>query len=272
MHTHFRLLTIAASLLSLFVITSDASAQGLIWSLPEVGSWVRYEGNYSQVVRRPNATAGDLQLQWTRHLTIKSLESVEEPFEGEIQPCRWIELKVTTAQQAAVLEPGPGGARTFKVLVPERLIQGTVLDGRNILVAHIPVVRGYRKIGDEDPQPIESDVLQVYPVISFVQHYRNLEADSAGPTTVDLPIGSVSATLMKGDRTMESPTSRSMNTAQLWRSDDVPFGLAKWIVKDVLEQKFATQPRTEFRETTEVNIEMTATEVGTAAVTEIDLR
>ncbi len=257
-------------LLTLLSLGHVAQAQGLIWNLPEVGTWVRYEGTYAQVVSRPNSTEGDLQLQWTRHLTIASLESVEESYEGEIQPCRWIEIKVVTAPQAAVLEPGPGGARTYKVLVPERAIRGQVNDDRNIIVSHLPIVRGYRRIGDEDPQPIETGALQVYPAITFLRHYRHLEADSSGPMTIDLPIGAVSATLLKGELVMESPTTRSTNTAQIWRSDDVPFGLAKWIVKDVREQKFATQSRTELRETMVVNVEMTATEVGMGAQTEIE--
>lgn len=263
--------SLGAVLLTLVVMPGQSSAQGLIWNVPEEGAWVRYEGTYSQLVRRPNSTEGDLELSWTRHLTIKSLNSVEDEFEGTAQPCRWIEIKVITAQAAAVLNPGPGGTRVYKVLVPEAEIRGQINDERNIIVSHLPVVRGYRKLGNEAPQPIESGVLQIYPAVSYLRHYRSLEQQSADPEAVDTAAGPMSGTALRGEMTMESPITRSTNTAQMWRTDDVPFGLAKWIIKDVREEKFATQPRAEFRETMEVNIEMSVAETGIGAETELDV-
>lgn len=247
-----------------------ARAQGLIWSLPEDGAWVRFEGTYKQLVRRPDSTAGDLQLQWTRHLIIKSVGTAEEAYQDQVQPCRWIEIKVITGQEKeGLIDAGPGGTLICKILVPESAITGEVLDAEGILISHIPVVRGFSKIGDQDPQPIETGVFQIYPLVSFLQHYRNLASESDDAVQEQIPTGVVSASVWKGSLTMESRTNRSTNQGQIWRTSDVPFGLAKWYVRDVREEKHPTQSRDLFRETMEVEIEMAAHEIGTGAETEL---
>ncbi|MCA9074892.1 MAG: hypothetical protein KDA93_07665 [Planctomycetaceae bacterium] len=267
----FSVLSVTVVLISI-VAVDHVQAQGLIWNLPPDGSWVRYEGTYSQLVRRPNSTEGDLTLEWTRHLTIKSVGTSDEQIGDETVPCRWLEFKVVTAQPAAILEPGPGGDRIYKILVPERSILGRVNDDANIIVSFIPVVRGYRKIGDEDPQPIESGVFQIYPMVSYLRHYRQLEAESDTPQQTDIPLGVVPAVALRGRMITESTETRSTNEGNLWRSEDVPFGLAKWAVRDTREEKHATQSRDLFRETMEVSIEMSAHESGKDAVTELDVQ
>jgi hypothetical protein len=266
-----RVLICSVAMLGLLA-DAQTHAQGLIWTLPDDGAWVRYEGTYSQLVRRPDAAEGDLRLEWTRHLTIKSVGTVEEEYQGKAQPCRWLEFKVTTAEASALLDagPGPGGERIYKILVPESAVMGRIHDDAGILVSFLPVVRGYRKLGDEPPQPIESGVFQLYPVVSFLRHYRQVEADAQRPEPVDLPLGTVAAVPHKGSMTVESTETRSTNEATLWRSEEVPFGLAKWTVRDVRAEKFPTEPRDAFRETVEVSVEMSAHEVGSGAVSEID--
>jgi hypothetical protein len=252
--------------------SGQARAQGLLWSLPPDGSWVRYEGTFSQLVRRPNSTEGDLQLQWTRHVTIKSVGTVEEEFRGAVQPCRWIEIKVVTGQvKEGLIDAGPGGVGIYKLLVPEQFIRGQQFDDANILVSYIPVARGYRQLGEESPQPVESGVFQLYPYVEYLHHYRNLEPDGAGPQPLQIPLGDVTATLYRGSMTTESTITRATNEGQIWRSEDVPFGVAKWVVRDVREEKHPTQSRDLFRETTEVSIEMAAHATGTDAETELDV-
>ena len=264
-----RLFTLCSLLLCL-LLANPVHAQGLLWSLPEDGTWVRYEGSYTQNVRRPNSTQGDLKLTWTRHLTIKSVGSSEEAYDEQIQPCRWIEIKVVTGRDfEGLVDAGPGGTRIYKLLVPEAAITGQILDDEGILVSHIPVVRGYRKLGDEDPQPITSGVFQIYPIVSFLQHYRNLAAETTEAEQLQVTSGFVNAVSWKGQLTMEGRTTRSRNEAEMWRSDDVPFGVAKWIVRDLREEKHPTQSRDLFQETTEVIVEMEAAEIGAGAETEV---
>lgn len=264
-----RSLTLLSTLLCL-LSAHAACAQGLLWSLPEDGAWVKYEGEYKQLVRRPNSTQGDLSLKWTRHLTIKSVGTSEEAYRNEVQPCRWIEFKIVTGNvNEGLIDAGPGGTRIYKVLVPEAALAGQILDAEGIVVSHIPVVRGYRKIGNEDPQPIASGVFQVYPAISYLQHYRELAPESADSEQLQTTAGIVGAVSWKGQLMMESRTTRSTSEAQMWRSDEVPFGLAKWIVRDLREEKHPTQSRDLFRETMEVTVEMAAAEIGTGAETEL---
>ena len=71
---------------------SGVSAQGLIFNLPEDGKMVEYEGTLTQ------GTSADDEspLSWTCQLTIKSVGRENAEFQGESQPCRWLEIKVLT--------------------------------------------------------------------------------------------------------------------------------------------------------------------------------
>ncbi|MEW4529443.1 hypothetical protein [Maioricimonas sp. JC845] len=264
-------LSLAVALLASF-LADVASAQGLLWKLPEDGTSVRYEGKYRQTVQRPNSTEGPLRLEWTRYLWIKSVGTVSAEFNGESVPCRWLELKVVTGHAAAgIIEPGPGGQRIYKILVPESAIQGrthaTIGEGRELFIAYLPIVKGYHKIGDGPVQPIEEEVFQIYPVLSLLRHFRDLEA--AGNETVDTPAGQFDATRYTGTMTTETLTSRTTTSCEMWRSDNAPFGVVKWIARVKLEKKNSTEPRSSFRESNESVEEMSLQEVVGQAEAEI---
>ena len=58
----------------LLVGEQTATAQGLIWKLPKDGTWVEFEGEYSQTEFRPNSPDGDLKPEpWSRRLRISSV-------------------------------------------------------------------------------------------------------------------------------------------------------------------------------------------------------
>lgn len=256
----------AALLLSLAV---PVRAQGLLWTLPEDGSWIRYEGTYTQTVRRPDSSQGPLELKWTRYITIKSVGKEQAEFRGQIQPCRWIELKTETGKTAeGVLDAGPGGVQMYKLLVPESEIRGTINapvgEGRELFAADIPIVKGLRKIGDEPAAPMESGVFQLYPTISLLRHYREL-AGSGAAASVNVPAGDVQARGFKGETVVETPQYRSTNTCDLLRTSELPFGLAKWTAKVVTETKNSTEARTAFRESATLVEEMQAVSKGTGA-------
>jgi len=268
--------TLAWGLLAALLLlpSKPASAQGLIWNLPKDGTWVRYEGTYKQVEFRPNSTEGDVALDWIQHLTIKSVGSETVERNGRMVPCRWIELKVVTGKPSeAGVDPGPVGARIFKVLVPEGRIEGKLTDQDQIPVSFIDVVKGYRKIGDGDVKPIESGALQVFPLIALVMHYQALEADGSEPIDPQIPLGPVQTRQFKATSRYESPTNRTINEAMLWRTvpgdESVPFGLAKWTAKSVREAKDTSQPRSAFAPVSEVTVEMSAHEVGDGATSEL---
>ena len=252
----------------LLVGGKSATAQGLIWKLPQDGTWVEFEGEYSQTDFRPDSPDGDLKPEpWSRRLRISSVGQQMAEFNGKMELCRWIELEVRTGRSdGGVINTGPAGARIYKVLIPESKIIDSTTDGNGIPISMIPIVKGYRKIGDGNSDPIplndnKSGVLQIFPVISLLRHYKTLEPISDQPEDADINIPDITARRYRAVKTMESPTSRSTHTAQLWRSPDMPFGLARWSVKILREEKGSTEPRSAFKRVSEFSIEMKAGKV-----------
>jgi hypothetical protein len=252
------------------VLSQSASAQGLLWRLPpEDGTWVRYEGTYKQVVRRPNSTEGDLSLEWRRNIEVKSVGQETAEVNGRQEPCRWVEIKVVTGKVLeGIIDAGPGGTRIYKVLVPESAIHGKLNDAQGIFVEYIPIVKGFKKLGDEPAAPIESQVFQLFPVASLLRHFRNLASE--GEQSLDVPaVGTITATLYKGEMQMETLTNRSTNSAEIWVSEALPFGVAKWTARAVTQEKNPTDARATFRPAVELTEEMTALEVGRGAESEL---
>lgn len=248
-----------------------ASAQGLIRKLPAAGTWVRYEGTYSQEESQSGA-AGKAAVEWTRHLWLKSLESETAEYEGKMEQCRWFEIKILTGKKSEMgIDTGPVGERIYKVLVPESRISAAPADKDGIPASFLPIVKGYRKIGKGAVKPFKAAVLQVYPVISLLMHYKPAKT-SVGPQAEDVTIilgGQIKATKITGNYVMESLTRRSTNDGQVWLSDDVPFGLAKWHVDLIREAKPDDNPREAFEQVNKISVDMQAAEKGTDAQSDL---
>lgn len=260
-------LTIVAGLAG----SQTAQAQGILWSLPPDGTWVRMEGTLQQTEIRPDAAAGNLVIQWLRHVTIKSVGKEDAEFNGETVPCRWIEIKVVTGKESeAGIDPGPVGTRIVKALVPESRITGKTTYGDAVPVAYIPVVKGWRKMGEGPVEPINSNVLNIYPLLSPLMHYRKLDAaEGDEDPMVKLP-DVTSAKKYTGQMTVESQTTRTENTGEFWAAENAPFGLAKWKVKEVRSGKDRAQSRDEFKPLCEVALELSAQATGADAQSEIE--
>ena len=252
--------------MALAVTGTPASAQGLIWSLPADGSWVRYEGKYSYIERREDSPVKDIA-PWTKHITIQSVGKEKRDINGKMTDCRWIEIIVATGRDSEEgLATGPLGTWKYRVLIPEPAVVGDlVADG--IPVSMLPVVEGYRKLGSFPVEPLKSSVLQVYPVISLLEHYRQWDGEAAPPADAGVQLGdtAIQASKRMAKLVVESPQFRSTNTGELWFSKDVPFGLAKWKVTVLREEKDSVKPRTEFQAASELIEEMTARATGTDA-------
>jgi len=235
-----------------------ANAQGLLWSLPEDGRAVRFEGDFRQVEFRPDSAQGDLELTWKRNLTLRSVGQEMAEFGGKNVPCRWIEIKVETGKETDTgLDTGPIGARLYKVLVPESRVIAKQHDADSIPHSFIPIVKGYRRNEDNESEEIQSKVLQVYPLFAFVRHFEKLEGGQE-PEDLDILGRTVAAQKWVGKSEKESLTSRSVSESTLWRSSDVHFGLAKWSVKMTRYAKDQIAARSEFRPVSEVTVEMSA--------------
>ena len=257
------------------------SAQGLIWSLPEQeGTWVRYEGEYRQIEFRPGVATGNQTFNWRRNVTIKSLVTPEEHktamYRGKPVACRWIEIKVETGKPGEQgLDTGPGGARLYKVLIPESRVFGTLVDNKSvdadgIPVSFLPIIRGYRKLGNRKEEAIQTKVLQIYPSISLLKHYKVLRPETGEPEDPALEaLGAVNAIKWGGAETLQSRVSQSEHSSEIWLSREVPFGLARWSVKVTRSRKRETDPRDDFTKRTEATVEMKAVAPGTDAKSEL---
>ncbi len=265
---------VGSMVLALVLCSSSASAQGILWKLPEGDkTWCRYEGTYKQTVRRPESAEGDLTLEWVRHLTIKSLSTEDAEYKGNTVPCRWIEIKLLTGHvNEGIVDAGPGGNRIYKLLVPVSEIRGTVTEplsaNREMFVSYIPVVKGYRKIGDEPAAALEGQVFDLYPMVSYLRHFRTLES-TGDEEVVQTPFKDLNGTLQKGTLVSETPTLRTTTAAEMYRSDESPFGLAKWTAKINTETKQSTAARTTFVASMEIVETMALNAVGEDAESEL---
>ena len=267
------MLRFSALLVCLLTVSSGlpAQAQGLLWNLPEDGTQIKVEGTYEQTIFRPQSTQGNLELSWLRHMTIRSVGKKDAEYKGEMQPCRWIEIKVQTGSQSADgVATGSVGERIYRVLVPESVIRGSVNDPEGLPVSYIPIVEGYRKTNDRDltPKPINSKVLQIYPIISLIRHYKTM-TESDIEQTVQIGAMDVVAKELTGQLVQESSTRRFTHKTTLLRSDQVPFGLAQWEVQINEERKADVQTRDEFQPVSEVKVKMSVRQIEKDAKAEL---
>ncbi|MGQ0635110.1 MAG: hypothetical protein ACT4QC_10895 [Planctomycetaceae bacterium] len=259
------LLVFAAAWLELG--TQPASAQILIWNLPQKdGAWVRFEGTHRQTRARPK-NAGDEVLEWRSELSISSVGSEQASYAGQNVKCRWVEFKTVTKPPDLEQQPGPGGTLVYKVLFPENEITGQIVEDEDIPVTYLPIVKGYRRVGQRPAEPLTEKALAIYPTIAPLTYYANLKPDGEAP--VDLPVAflnkPLSTRLFKGSRVLVGRSDRSANTALLWRTESVPFGLAKFQVTITREEKDADASHDAFRRVSLTEIEMTAVAVGNDA-------
>tara|TARA_R110002111_G_scaffold262694_1_gene340206 strand:+ start:145775 stop:146671 length:897 start_codon:yes stop_codon:yes gene_type:complete len=268
----FQNMSVRSLFLAFFCLLSCSSslfAQGLIWELPPDGSWVRFEGTYEKEMPGPESNDLNVKLKWTRHLIISSVGSEMAEFEGAQTACRWLEFKCITGKESeSGVAPGVTGPRIYKVLVPEQVITGQIVDKGQIPITFFPIVRGYRKIGDRPVEPLQTNVLRFYPMITMLDYYPKWDSEGE-PASVETPTGAVSAREYKGTFMSESPTTRSKNEGTIWRTSEIPFGVAKWTVEITRDTKGGTQPRSEFKMTSRIHVAMSAHEVGKNAESEL---
>ena len=254
-----------------FAGSMSCSGQGLIFSLPEDGTGIEYEGEVIQETVLPELEDVKETLRWSRELSIKSVGQEDAEYNGIDQPCRWIEIKVVTGtSEATGIDAGPVGARIYKVLVPESKVIADDVDAETIPNSVLPIVRGWRRLGEEPVEKINSRGLVVYPTLCLLANYESPEVVSRSES-IDSIAGreSFESRHMKGKTVRERPDSRSTNVGEFWVSGDVPFGLAGWSVKVTRESKGSTEERAKFRHVSSVSSEMKVREVVRSAESEL---
>lgn len=297
----------------------SARAQGLIWQLPkdpkDVNFTVEYKGTYklyAPTVDKKDFVPETEAYKWTRFITIRSLKQEKGYYLGKEVPCRWLEISVKTGTEDKNLnpavDPGKAGQRVYKVLVPESRIFGKPKDENNIFVSLLPVAttadgkpRGYRLIGGlskekeadgtvtpkiiGSPEALTVPAVQIYPMISLLQHYRNLteQPDDAEMVSVGrrrAPAPNFTPETISGDqftkytasRKVESRTTRSLNSAVIYQSDRIPTGLLKWTVTIINMKKDTGQTTSEFTNASKIVCDMKVTQIsyGDAAAEIVD--
>lgn len=249
---------------------APASAQILIWSLPkEEGAWVRLEGAYRQTRERPNSNAGQEILEWRSELTISSVGRESADVEGTEVPCRWVEFKSLTKPNGVDQQPGPGDLFFYKVLIPEDRVVGTTTDAENLPITFLPIVKGFRRVGQREVEAVQEKALAVYPTIALVTYYPDLKAEGEETQQMDVGGNSVATRLFKGTRQFKRATTRSANVASIWRSDEVPFGVARFQVALTVEQKNLSASDDEFQRASLIEVDMSAVAVGNDARSEL---
>lgn len=245
---------VVACVAASFCGARHVSAQGLIHRLPNDAVAVEYEGTLTQ----GKSVDDDEPLSWNCELTIKSVSREDAEYMGQIQPCRWIEIKTVTGKAGeGGIDPGPVGSRIYKLLVPESKVLSEPSDSAGVANDMLPIVRGFRRLGEEGVENIRMSAIRYYPTISLLTSYPEPEviATNAVPEVIlqDRQYPSVHS---RGKVVMESQKVRSTNEGEYWVSQDVPFGLARWVVTVTTEEKDLAAARSEFRVATVKKMDM----------------
>lgn len=247
-----------------------AHAEGILWDLPPDGTWLRLEGTYTQTEIRPESATGKLEIApWIERVWIKSVGEETAEFQGESVPCRWLEIKVERGREReGRIDTGLAGLEIYKVLVPESRVLYDSIDSEGVPVSFIPVIKGYRKIGKAEPKPLAEPALQLYPLAVLAGYYReeNVTAQNDDP---EIGLGAVKADKIQSKIGIERRSSRTVQETTVWRSKDVPFGIARYSAKITREIKDDRQPRDEFKPTSEVVVDLKAQETGSDAKSEL---
>ncbi len=260
-------------LLSLTVLAAtEARAEGVIWQLPSDGTWVRLEGTYAQTEIRPTSATGKLEITpWIERVLISSVGEEMAEYQGEMVPCRWLEIKIERGREReGKIDTGLTGLQIYKVLVPEARVLYESLDAEGVPVSFLPIIKGFRKMGKADAKPMTEPALQLYPLAILAGYYReeNITASDEDP---DVKISAVKADKIEMKTTIERRSSRTVQETTIWRSKDVPFGIARYAAKITREIKDDGQSRDDFKPMSEIEVNLKAQETGTDAKSEIPL-
>jgi hypothetical protein len=259
-----------AGIVGIFM-TSFVAAQGVVLKLPADGTWVRYEGTYTQTEIRPDSPLGKLEIPpWLEHVTIKSVGSAEAAVNGETVACRWIEIKIERGrEEEGKVNPGTTGLEIYKVLVPVAAITVDPVVEPGVPIGYLPIIKGARVVGQSEPKPLTEPALKLYPLAVLFGYCRDMkvEEQSVDPGT---GLGAVAATNYAGTMVLERSGSRTTMDINVWSSSDVPFGVAAWKAKIVRAVKDAQASRDSFTPLTQIDVELKAQVTGENAMSEVD--
>ena len=250
-------------------LTPAARAGGLVWNLPAPGTEARYEGEITQTLTgRDNQTTEIARL---RRVTVRSLEAETAEYRGEQVPARWLEFVAETGTPGERgLDPGPAGRVVYKILTPESAIAPDLTDERGVPRAFLPVLRGWRQVGDGEPAEL-GPAFRAYPAVCLLTEFEPDEILERTDDAADVPAGRFEGTRFRAKLVEESRTARVTHEANWLLSDAAPFGPAEWSATVVRETKDALADRDTFAESSRTVSKMELVEVADDARGELPL-
>lgn len=254
----------------LAVYQPDVSrGQVFLRSLPPDGSQVQFSGVLRVTQPSPESSDETITTEWRQQISVSSVGSETVEMNAEdgqtvaAKPCRWIEFKVERgkATDASGIEVGQAGVMIYKCLIPEDTVGNEKSD-------FLPIVRGWRKIGNAEPQPMQGQVLRIAPIITLLDYYADAQEQPSETLQVQ-GLGDVECRVNSGTRQFQGRTGRSINQGQVWISDRVPFGLMKWRATTRREQLLGSEESGQYRFASELFTEMTVFAGGGNAQSEL---
>ena len=268
-HAAVRPLAATVAAACCLIAAGPADAGGLVWNLPAPGAFVRYEGELTQTLTdRRNQTSEVVRL---RQITVRSLDAETAEWDGRQVPARWLEVVSETGTPGERgLDPGPAGRVLYKVLVPESAVSADLADPAGIPHAFLPVLRGWRQVGDLEPAEL-GPAFRAYPTLTLLTDFEPREVTSSEPDAADTPAGSFDGTRYTAKSVEESPRARLTLEANWVVSPAVPFGPAAWEATLTREIKDASADRDAFREAGKSVERLELVEIGADARGELPL-
>jgi hypothetical protein len=221
-------------ILSLAVVFGGSSqsgvrADGLIYRLPQDGSWVRYDLSMegTQDLKWPVKSVGTLMLSSVGRQRIEG------------QPCRWIELRLDVGAEVKLPDRQVKAQQRhiiLKMLIPEEYLTA----GADPL-AHVR--RLYYKDGDRKPELIEDEKWKQYEIDRFRPLFPKPPAgkiadDHRAFEALDTKIGRLDCEKLTFESSYDGPLARGargrwiwQGEHQVWLSEEVPFGVAGLMLK-----------------------------------------
>lgn len=256
-----RLMQLSLFSLTLMLFPSLCSAQGILWNLPEVGTQVNYEGTVSQELLRDPSVGENLSHQWEKQLELRCVGEQQAEFEGQTVDCRWIEIESKTGTRVdGNLDMGPGAHRILKLLVPVNAVSLKLTKSNGLPKTTLPILKGYQLIDQGTAEPISSNYVSLYPLISQVSISHHAEQATGASESVG--VDSFESEIFRDKTSEESKTRKIENQTQVTVGPEMPFGAMMWEVEISTYSKGASVPVDGFVQVSTLTEQMQAVSIS----------
>ena len=193
-------------------------ADGLLYQLPEDGSWVQFRATISMM---PPAEAGAAAPAAKMMATMKMSSVGQQTVEGD--KCRWIEIEL--------IPDKPQGAPPAPEAVPmgpPHMIAKLLLSEKDLHKGGEPLkhfVKGWQKEGDREPGEIKDPNSEsTGPIPAFLSGPLK-DVKELDKKTVDTKLGQLECSGITGNQDYKQGQSMTNVKFETWLNDKAPFGV-----------------------------------------------